>query len=290
MWYGGTIQGTIGGIITPGSVITDAQGKARANFKMTAPTGKPAIVKAHSVTRSHINCSDAFTGSVKIDALPAYRVTVVYQKDISEHLDMNSNEDGVVMKGGHQQKATSAYMFALLHYLSDAPKDGEQIMMMPQFEDNPEFQKSKSGKTIVLYNWGHSQSTMTGKPVELVQSPFGAPPSQGNSVEQRYFSILPLPPAVSLIFKNNELMFFSAGVEFPEPEEGLSPVSGSFGLNAKDKNFPVKARKITDPDSPYKWVYEFEFNIEDGYSKDGKVFKGGRKETEGARVQVWKSF
>ena len=44
------------------------------------------------------------------------------------------------------------------------------------------------------------------------------------------------------------------------------------------------------PNSPYKWVYEFEYKNEAGYSQQGKVIKQGSKEVETATVQIWKTF
>lgn len=108
---------------------------------------------------------------------------------------------------------------------------------------------------------------------------------------QRYFSAKPLPPSVSFMIINNELVFFSGGVEFPEVEDGLNPVSSSFGIEKDNKKyFPLKPKKVTDPTSPYKWVYEFQYQKNDGYSNQGKVFSGVRKEVETATIQIWKTF
>ena len=288
---GGKMPGTTGGIVTPDKVVTDAGGKAKANFKMTATAGNPAIINAHTVTQTPQNCQGVLFGDAQIDAMPAYKIVVSYNKTSSTDLNANINEDGVVMKGGDQRRDQVSYSFSLLHYPLALPKDGEQIMIIPQFEDDMEYQKSKGGKTIVLHNEGYSESMVTGTPLELVQSPFGAPPSGGKAERQNYFSASPLPPAVSLLFKNNELVFFSGGVEFPEQEEGLNPVNSSFGIEKDHKDyFPVKPKKVTDPNSVYKWVYEFQYRNVDGISKEGKTFSYGSKEGEGAVVQIWKSF
>lgn len=286
---GNKMPGTIGGTVTPAKIITDARGKAKATFKMNAPPGKPAIINAHTVTETPQNCQSVLFGDAQIDAMPAYKVTVSYIKTVRTYLNMNSDEDRVLMKSGSQSSEDVEYSFSLLHYLSTEPKEGEQIMIMPQFEDDPEYQKSKKGKTVVLYNEGYNEYITKGTPLEM-EGPFGAVTEKSKEEQQRYFSSSPQPPAVSFIFKNNDLVFFSGGVEFPEVEDGLSPVSSSFSLNDEDKGFPVKPKKITDPNSPYKWVYEFEYRNEDGYNKQGKVFKQGSKEVETAVVQIWKSF
>lgn len=287
---GGKMPGTIGGTVTPAKVITDAQGKAKANFTMIATAGKPAVINAHTLTQTPQNCQGVLFGDAQIDALPAYKVTVSYIKTVRTDLNMNSNEDRVLMKGGSQSSEDVAYSFSLLHYLPTSPKEGEQIMIMPQFEDDPQYQKSKKGKTVVLYNTGYSEYIMTGTSLEM-EGPFGAVTEKGKEEKQRYFSSSPLPPTASFIFKNNDLIYFSGGVEFPEVEDGLSPVSSSFGIEINDKKyFPLKPKRVTDPNSPYKWVYEFEYKNEEGYNKQGKVFKQGSKEVESATVQIWKTF
>ena len=288
---GGKMPGTIGGIVTPAKVITDASGRAKANFKMTATAGKPAIINAHSITQTPLNCEGVLFGDVQIDALPVYKIIVSYNKTLTTDFNMNSNEDGVVMRAGERKRDELSYNFSLLYYVASLPKDGEQIMMMPQFEDDPEFQKAKPGKTIVLHSDGYSESTITDTALELMKSPFGAPQSDDKIKRQRYFSNSPLPPTVSILFKNNELVFFSAGVEFPEPKEGLNSVSGSFGIEKDNKDyFPVKPRKVTDPNSVYKWVYEIQYHQGDVSSKKGEVFSYGSTDSEGAFIQIWKSF
>lgn len=285
------MPGTIGGIVTPSKVTTDASGKAKAKFKMTAGAGEPAIINAHNLTGTSLNCKDAFIGSAQIDALPAYKVTVSYIKTGSKkfNMDLDSKEDRVAFQGGDSSREEIAFSFSLLYYPTTAPKDGETILMAPRFEDHPEYQKAKKGKTVVLHNYGYYEYTSAGKEMELTKSPFGTPPEKAETKTDRKFSSAPLPPAGGFLFKNNELVFFSASVDFPTEEEGIE-VGSSFSLNEKDEGFPVKPKKVTDPNSPYKWVYEFDYRKEDGYNKQGKVFKAGNKEMEGATVQIWKSF
>lgn len=283
---GGKMSGTIGGTVTPAKVITDAQGKANATFKMTATAGKPAIINAHTVTQTPQNCQGVLFGDAQVGAIPAYKVTVSYIKTVRKDMNMNSDKDRVLMKSGSQSSEDVAYSFSLLHYPVKFPKDSEQIIISAQF---PELQ-NPSGKIIILYNEGYNEYIIKEKPLEA-SGPFGAVTAKGKEEQQLYFSSAPLPPTASFIFKNNELIFFSGGVEFPEVEDGLSPVSSSFGIEKDNKKyFPVKPKKVSDPNSPYKWVYEFEYNNEEGYSQQGKVFKQGSKEVESATIQIWKSF
>ena len=282
------ITGTIGGIVTPAKVVTDVQGRAKATFKMTAAAGKPAIINAHTLTQTPWTCDYALIGSAQIDALNSYKVSVIYQKKGNEGLSMSSDEDRVIFKADYKQNWDVNYSFSLLFYPSAAPKDGEQIMIVPELENTPEI--AQKGKTVVLYNDGYSEHTIAKKPLDLIASPVGAPGERTKMEYQRYFSAKPLPPSVSFLFNNNDLVFFSAGVEFPEPEEGLNGVSGSFGIEKNNKQyFPLKPKKVTDPNSPYKWLYEFEFKNQEGYSNGG-VISQEKKEVETAIVQIWKTF
>ena len=285
------VPGTVGGIVSPAKVITDANGFAKANFKLTATTGKPAIINAHALTQTPVNCQSALIGSAQVDALPAYKVTVSYIKTAKTDFNMDSDEDGVVFKAGEQKSEEVAYSFSLLYYPEAIPKEGEQIMIIPQFEDHPENDHPNKGKSVVLFNEGYSEYNIIANDLALVRSPVGAPSVKTEPQRQRYFSTKPQPPMASFLFANNNLVFFSAGVEFPEQEEGLNPVSSSFGIEKDNKKyFPLAPKKISDPNSPYKWLYEFEYRNEEGYSKEGKVFSTGRKEIESATILIWKSF
>lgn len=283
------IAGTIGGTVTPSKIRTDANGKAKAKFTMTAGSGKPAIINAHTLTRTPNNCEDALTGSKKMDALPAFKITVTYSKSGNENMNMNSDEDGVAFKASEQKIWDAEYSFSLLYYLEKPPKEGEQIMIMPEFEELAT--SKKLGKTVILYNQGYSEYTISGDPLQLIKSPFGVSGEKQQVERQRYVSEKPLPPLVSFLFNKEDLVFFSGGAEFPERDEGLGPVASSFGIEKDNKTyFPLKPKKISDPNSPYKWKYEIKYHAEEGYSNEGKVFTGGKKEIEWARVQILKSF
>jgi hypothetical protein len=230
-------------------------------------------------------------GSTQVDALPAYKVTVTYFKTARTDFNMDSDEDGVVFKAGEQKNEEVAYSYSLLYYPDAIPKNDEQIMIVPQFEDHADNQMPKKGKSVVLFNEGYSEYNIIAQDLSLVKSPFGAPAEKKAPEKKSYFSTKPEPPVTSFLFSNNNLVFFSGGVEFPEQEEGVNPVSSSFGIEKDNKKyFPLAPKKISDPNSPYKWLYEFEYHNEDGYSKEGKVFSTGRKEIESATIQIWKSF
>jgi hypothetical protein len=285
---GFSIPGTIGGSVTPAKLVTDLKGIAKGSFKYTG--GKLAVINAHALTQSPQNCESAIIGSIQLDALPAYKITVNYSKTASDSFKVNTEQDRVSMKANERKSEDVLYSFSLLYYPSSIPKDGDQIIIMPQFE-NGSNEIAKKGKSVVVYNRGYSEFMISSLALELVKSPFGVVNNPEEPEIQRYFSNAPLPPSVSLIFSDNNLVFFSGGSEFPEREEGLSPVGSSFGIEKDNKEyFPLVPKKITDPKSPYKWLYEFVYTKTDAYTKNREAVIMGRKETETATVQIWKSF
>ena len=288
MLNGTKIKGTIGGSVYPAKVITDAAGLAKATFKMTASPGQPAIINAHSLTRTSIQCADAVTGSEKIDAIPAYKVVVDYFKTGAEEFNMRSNEDRVSLFANEQKNWTVAYSTTLYHYSATTKKDGEQIIITPEFEQ----QIPNGGKTVVSDHRGYSEFVINEKPLELTASPVGRMPGTEINTQQA-FSSSPLPPSVSFIIQNNELIFFSCSIEFPEKEDSLSPLAGTFGITKDDRDprnnepwLPVKGKKITDPNSPYKWEYVLDYINKETNDRSGTVFKMGKKETEHAQVRI----
>lgn len=147
---GNSMPGTIGGTVTPAKVITDAQGKAKANFKMTASAGKSAVINAHTLVQTPQNCQGVLFGVAQIDAMHAYKVTVSYMNNGTDDFKMNSNEDGVVLQANEKRKWNVAFSFSLLYYPATAPKDDEPIMMMPQFENTPELQKKEKLSSCII--------------------------------------------------------------------------------------------------------------------------------------------
>jgi hypothetical protein len=279
------LNGTIGGIVTPARVITDAQGRAKAKFKLTASSGKPAVINAHSFVQTPWECNAAIIGSVQIDQLPAFKVNVTYIKSGGEDFSFSSNEDGIKFNADETKRWQVDYSYSVVFYPASAIKDGEQVMIMPQFENAPELQKV--GKSIVMSNIGYSENVISTHSLALNGSTLGAP----RTIQQRGFSDRPLPPSISFVMKNNELIFFSSGLEFPEVEDQLSPVTGSFGIEINNKKyFPVKPVKISDPNSPYKWFYLIEYDASQVNNNNNAGFSAGSNEKEIAVIQIWKSF
>ena len=280
-------QGTTGGVFTPAKFKTNAKGEAKTKFKLTSD--KEALLKAQCETKNVWGCQDLYTGTEIINLTKGgYRVNVGYKRMGSETINANTDEDAIALSAHEDKLWEVLYVFELFYSPLTPPKDGEQIIVFPQFENAEGM--PKNGKTVVMTNMGSSMFNISNKPMELLRSPVGAPLEKEKTEIQTYNSNSPLPPSVSFTFKNNELVFFSAGVEFPEAEDGLNPVGGSFSLNHEFKGFPVKPKKVTDPKSQFKWVYEFEYNNKEGYAQQNKLMKQGKKDEESAIIQIWKTF
>jgi hypothetical protein len=99
-----------------------------------------------------------------------------------------------------------------------------------------------------------------------------------------------MAPVIFMQFKNNELVFFSCGMEFPLDAKGKQPISGEFGIEINNpKYFPLKPIKITDPNSVYKWLYILEYkSYDNSYSGDVKNYI--KDEREKATIKIYSTF
>lgn len=71
------IHGTIGGIVSPAKVTTDANGRAKAKFTLQ-PGAKEAIINAHSPGENVKGCSSMFIGDAAINIVYNYSGYVKY--------------------------------------------------------------------------------------------------------------------------------------------------------------------------------------------------------------------
>lgn len=78
------VFGTIGGIVSPAKVVTDANGKATARFTLK-PGAKEAIINAHSPGNDVKGCSSMFTGDAAINIRKTYsgHITFTYSSSSS---------------------------------------------------------------------------------------------------------------------------------------------------------------------------------------------------------------
>lgn len=302
---------TIGGIVTPAQIITDGNGQAKAKFKLTALKNQPGIINAYTLSETSSMCSNAFLGSIKIDAMEAYKIEINYTKKGSDGNSMHSNEDGVEFKAGSGRFWKVEHFIDAFYYPPSSQKREEQIMIMPDYaEEKIEIEPltegveiepltksiqimsaegSQMGKSFFYFS-GRSELHGWGKNLSLLGSPVGM--KIDHDVEYETIrSETPLAPAISMQFKNNELIFFSCALDFPVDAEDKQPTGGSFGIEINNKTyFPLKPVKITDPNSPYKSVYIIEYKTSDNFAPSGKVMKFDKYESEIATVKIYSPF
>lgn len=328
------LPGTIGGIVTPAQVITDAAGKANAKFEMSPAKGQPAIINAHTLTETGKNCMDAFYGSSKVDQLRSFKIEIDYSLNGMDKTAMGSREDGVVLKGGSGRTWNVEYTLTAFYYPPPTQKPDEQIIIMPDqlsqgenVENEPltheddkveieslvkkentvdieplinkngpgiaplmRYSKGSSMGTSHIYYSGYSKLYGWGKDLSLLASPTGVVSDKAVQYEN-IISYAPLPPGISMMFKNNDLVFFSCSFDFPPDADEKQPPGGSFGIEINNKKyFPVKAKKNTDPQSTYQWVYELNYKSNDGYNLNNQIYKSEKKELETAAIRIYSTF
>jgi hypothetical protein len=312
------IPGTIGGTVSPAKVISDASGKATAKFKMTAALGHPAIINAHTLTATGKNCADAFMGSTKVDAMQGFKIEIDYTMYGNSGLSMNLSSDMVALSAGEGRNWKGDYTITAFHYPPATQKPDkpfyvmadfieekveieplvEEIEIEPLVQENEKMeipplinyaQGSKFGKTYLYYS-GNAESHSWEKAVTLERSFMGAPPPDPLKYKNIQFD-QPSTPVIGMMFKNNELIFFSCDLEFRQGIEGRDFVSTGFSIKKDDPEyFPLKPRKITDPNSPYKWEYIINYKKTDASKMDLGLGKGESTEVATATVRIYSAF
>ncbi len=142
--------------------------------------------------------------------------------------------------------------------------------------------KSKAG-IVHFYYSGSSESHSWERPVGI-----GTQQSIFKDIE----SDTPTTPIISMMFKNNELIYFTGSLDFPENKDGKMPQGGSIGIAKDDPEYyPVRPKQVTDPNSPYKWEYTINYKKEDAQSINvWGLGKGEGKVAEVSTVRVYSAF
>ena len=115
------IRGTTGGTVTPAVVTTDANGKAKAKFKMGSD--KKAMIAAHYLFNRPSGCPDAMIGSYPVNSIP---IKVVAEYDIDNDITFapEVNLGGFQSDGGQEHcYFTRMYRAVFYHYPSKTPEN-----------------------------------------------------------------------------------------------------------------------------------------------------------------------
>jgi hypothetical protein len=272
------INGTTGGTVTPSVVTTDANGKAKAKFKMGR--GKTAMIAAHYLFYRPTGCLDAMIGSCPINGVP---VKVVVEYDIDNEITFNPKIDlgGVKMEGGDEHSYfTRMYRASFYHYPSNTP-DHMLLAIVPQekvgmntvFESEEGFffymkDKKQTNARAFLGNYQVLEEVM-----------------DSSESETNYGRVKAQHTTTFTFFKKNGMDPMSFGIYFNFENEGEENEIGTGGfpdgvsVNENDNGARITTKKITDPDSPYKTEYlvELDRKVVDVEAADkllGTNFKG----------------
>lgn len=117
------VFGTIGGIVSPAKVVTDANGKATARFTLK-PGAKEAIINAHSPGNDVKGCSSMFTGDAAINIRRTY----------SGHVTFNYSSSGIcnteITSGCLKSTLNSNHDMGIIYkvaFYDDGSKQGKSV-------------------------------------------------------------------------------------------------------------------------------------------------------------------
>lgn len=246
------INGTEGGIITPATVVTDEQGKAKVKFKLTRANGT-AIIYAHFTGLNPAGCNDVVFGSAHIGGIPV-QIGLSYMYHDTE--DVIGNAELLNMIQTNLNLHTYAYKrhgMSLLYYPAQ-PLKGNFSIAIPAREDEPPVKvKYLQDEGVYL-----TVNSATGNLASLTAQGSGRRIRSGNSDPAQHTRIK---------LDWNESDVAELQIEFfykPQGDEYLNdPVKDAYFFRSSKGASFVK-NKITDKDTPYKWEYVITLDRVDG--------------------------
>jgi len=257
------IKGTTGGTISPSSVKTDGNGKAKAKFKMGAT--KNAFIRAHYLFNRPSGCPDAMIGSCPIGGIPV-EVTVFYETDQVQSFDQSMLTP--IIQGGKTKQSFTRSHVTKMYFFPKDPKSPYLVLTVPE---------AKAGESIFEMDLG--DFTYSGKfpavnmviesgPINLQQklSRDSVVTNSGHTQKKRPSDI------TFFLVTEFEPMYF--GIEFhcenedDDNEIRTGPFPGGVTLTKNDYNTKFTIKKITDPQSPYKTDYMIEMLRDPGSLKE----------------------
>lgn len=241
--------GTTGGAVTPSTVITDGNGKAKASFKMGS--AKTAIINAHHIFSNPNGCENVKLGSTPIGGVPI-KVEVNYiQNEI--HTLNRATLPGVKIKGGAEMEQYIIFHNSVLYHYPSASslKNG---YLVGAVNENSE----PGSKTEYVLESGYYDYTkkvedaqimgMAGN-IEMVQA---VEKGSQKKIEGN-----------ASLKHNSEIMFttgnayepaaFMWNVQYPATGEDIA--GGGATIIKGEEGVVWVENKITDPNSPYKTEY-----------------------------------
>lgn len=261
------INGTSGGTVTPSIVTTDANGKAKAKFKMGG--SKTAIIAAHYLFNKPSGCLDAMIGSCPINAIP-FKVSIEYeleqQTKVETKIEASSPMGSIKLAPGPENTWFNRYYNTTFYHYPAATHPADMPAEMLLFIDP----NLKDGSTTIYekeFGWFYYLHEKKQGEIH-VKGNLGGDFREADSAftEKNGGFVRPEHTTQFALFKGNELdpMYFAIGFNFTnegeEEEIGTGPFPGSVNISKIDMDARVTVRKINDPDSPYKTEYIFEMD------------------------------
>lgn len=257
--------GTIGGTVIPGSVITDASGKAKANFKMGS--AKTAIIDAYHIYDKPYGCQSVKLGSTPINGIPV-KVEVSYSQNETKTIK-RATLPGVKISGGDESEQYIMFHNSVLYYYPSEKELKDGYLIMAENDSEPgvteyiletgyyEFTKSVSAATI---------KAMIGN-VEAVQDV-----EEGSHKRINGTAGLEHHSEINFMKGNGrDPGAFAWSIQYPAKPEG-EIAYGSMMIVEGEEGVEWKINKITDPTSPYKTEYLLKLKLD-----ANKELKAGEK-------------
>ncbi|MBS1620794.1 MAG: Ig-like domain-containing protein [Bacteroidetes bacterium] len=255
---GFAILGTIGGTVTPSIVTTDANGKAKAKFKMGS--GKTAMIRAHHLFKKPSGCEGAIYGLQPVNGIP---VKVEVEYDLVTEIDSDPASAFLpIIEGGKENSYFTRVFHAVFYYYPSDKPDNMLLLVAPEEKIgvNTVFEKEEG-----FFFYMKSQKESQAKIFLAGQQVYEEKLTDANS-EANYGSVRPGHPSVFAFYKKDEQepMRFSILFNFKNEEEDNEIGTGSFpsdaGVREGEEGAKIIKKKITDTESPYKTEYIAELN------------------------------
>ncbi len=267
---------TTGGTVTPATVKTDAQGKAKAKFKLRSNLLGEAIIIAQSTPVNVKGCEDLYSGAAAVAVTPAYHISVQYFKNGVTDVRLTEEDSSMSITMADERKNYSVEARTIFyHYPNSLKSKNDNIQISPG--------ESTGSKTVFIQNEGNSHLYEIIRSPQVNVKPLGAHYQVAKDSTVSISSSNLLSPWVAMEFKNDTIYNFDINFDFEEIEGKRSPESGALRWMRGDSTAVVETIKINDPDSPYKTEHVIAYFKQ----TNDKNAAGFGRETESAIVRIW---
>jgi hypothetical protein len=243
-------SGTTGGIVSPSSVITDANGKAKARFKMG--NGKTAIIDAYHIYQKPYGCDGVKLGSTTIGTVPI-KIEITYLQNETKTLK-RATLPGIKIKGGDETEQTTMFHTTVLYHFPSASALKEGFLVSAE-NDNP-YPGSTSKYVTESGYYSFSKQTQTAIILAMVGNTAVVQAVEKGSQQNINGTASLQYPSQLFFFKGNgrEPAAFSWNVQYPaSPAEEIG--YGGMTLIKGDDGVQWVVKPVTDINSPYKTEY-----------------------------------